>query len=346
MSASFFKKWMPIALAVLGLWLGLRYLLPTLLPFLLGAGVALGAEPVVRLGMKRCGMPRLLASGLGVTATLVGIGTMVLILGAVAVRELKVLTNALPSLADGAKQTVTAVQDWMIGVAEQAPESIRPTLQRTALSMLDSGTVILQQAAQKLPAVVTSAVGKVGDGVLGLGTGVISAYLISARLPKLKALLRQRLPEGWHSRYLPALRRVKTSLGGWLKAQLKLSAITWCIVSVGFVLLRIPYGPAWALLVALVDAVPILGTGTVLVPWAVVCFFQQQTLRAVSLLGIYGVALTARTILEPRMVGRQLGLDPLSTLVALYAGYRFWGIGGMLLMPVIASAAKSLATGE
>lgn len=344
MASPFLKKWLPPILAVGALWLGLRFALPVLLPFLLGAGVALAAEPAVSLGVRRCRMPRPLAAGLGVTATLVGIGAVVSLLGAVAVRELGSLSGALPGLLDNAQQGMLAVQDWLVDLAQQAPESVRPALQRTALNVFDDGTVLLQQAAQRIPSVVTMAVGKVGDGVLGFGTGLISAYLISARLPKLKALLRQRLPESWHSRYLPMLRRVKTSLGGWLKAQLKLSGLTWCVVTVGFLLLRISYGPFWALLVALVDAVPILGTGTVLIPWAAVCLLQGQNLRAVGLLGIYGVALTVRTVLEPRMVGRQLGLDPLSTLVALYAGYRFWGILGMLIAPVFASAAKSLIT--
>jgi sporulation integral membrane protein YtvI len=171
---------------------------------------------------------------------------------------------------------------------------------------------------------------------------VLAAFLISARLPQLRSAIKTRLPENWNGKYLPTLRRVRGSPWGWLKAQIKLSALTWGIVAVGFLLLQIPYGPAWAAVVALVDAVPVLGTGTVLVPWSFVCFLQGQSLRGIGILCTYGAAMLTRTVLEPRLVGRHLGLDPLATLVALYVGYRFWGILGLLLTPILAAAAKNL----
>lgn len=339
-----FKKLLPVAAGVLALWLGVRFLLPVLLPFLLGAGLALAAEPAVAWGVRRWKLPRGLAAGIGVSATLTGVVTLVSMIGAVVVRELGALSGALPELADTAQQGMLFVQDWLVDLAQRAPEGVRPALERTALELFDDGTVLLQQVTQKIPGVLGSTVSKVGDGVLGLGTGILAAYLISGRLPKLKMYWKTHMPGSWRDRYLPALRRVYASLGGWLKAQLKLSGLTWCVVTIGFLLLRIPNGPLWAVLVALVDAIPILGTGTVLAPWALVCFLQGQTLRAVGLLGIYGIALTLRTVLEPRLVGRQLGLDSLATLLALYAGYRIWGIAGMLLAPIVASAAKSLTT--
>lgn len=342
MEIPFWKKLIPAAVAVGVLWLGVRYALPVLLPFLAGAALALAAEPAVRFGVRRWKLPRSVAAGLGVSATIAGLLAILSLVGAVLVRELGELSGALPALADTAKNGMLLMQDWMVRVAEAAPDSVRPVLQRTALELFDDGTVFLQQVTQKLPSVLGSTVSKVGDGLLGAGTGILSAYLISGRLPRLKAFFRAHLPGSWYSRYLPAARRVRTSLAGWLKAQLKLSALTWVVVCTGFLLLRIPYGPAWAVLVAVVDAVPILGTGTVLIPWALVSLLQHRPAHALGLLGIYAVALTLRTVLEPRLLGRQLGLDPLVTLLALYAGYCLWGILGMLLAPVIASAVKSM----
>ena len=97
-----------------------------------------------------------------------------------------------------------------------------------------------------------------------------------------------------------------------------------------------------ALLVALVDAVPVLGTGTVLVPWGAVLMLQGQTLKGLGLLGIWVAAVLTRTVLEPRLVGKHLGLDPLLTLLFLYVGYRFWGILGMIFAPMLAAAGKSI----
>ena len=100
---------------------------------------------------------------------------------------------------------------------------------------------------------------------------------------------------------------------------------------------------AAAAVVALVDAVPVLGTGTVLLPWALFSLLQRQHLRSIGLLLTYAAAFLTRTILEPKLVGRHIGLDPLLTLIFLYLGYRFWGIFGMLLAPMLAAAAKAAA---
>lgn len=335
-----FKKILSLAAVFAGLWLCVRYVLPVALPFLLGAGLALAAEPLVRRLTVR--FPRGVAAGVGVTAALLGTAAIGMFVGAVAVKEVGRLAAVMPDLQDTARQGMVLAQDFLVSAAEQAPEGVRPLLQRTALELFDDGTVMLQQVTQRIPGAVGTAVGWVGNGVLSVGTGVLSAFLISARLPKLRSALQRRLPKSWHEKYLPALRRVRHALGGWLKAQLKLSAVTWGIVTAGFLLLGISYAPAWAALVALVDAIPILGTGTVLVPWAIVCLLQGQSLRAVGLLCTYGAAMITRTVLEPRLVGIHLGLDPLATLVALYVGYRFWGILGLLFTPILASAARSL----
>jgi len=102
----------------------------------------------------------------------------------------------------------------------------------------------------------------------------------------------------------------------------------------------------WAFLIALVDAIPMLGTGTVLVPWSLLCFLQGNPVRGVGLLGLYVTAMLVRSALEPRVVGRQLGINPLLTLAALYAGFRLWGVTGMILAPIITVTATQLAVKE
>ena len=98
--------------------------------------------------------------------------------------------------------------------------------------------------------------------------------------------------------------------------------------------------------VALVDALPVLGTGTVLVPWAVICFLQGEGARAIGLLGVYAVVTLSRSMLEPKLVGRHLGLDPLVTLMALYVGYKLWGVGGMIFAPLLAVTIMQVTPGR
>ncbi len=328
------------------MWLAARYLLPVVFPFVLGTGLAVAAEPVVHLSQTKLRLPRAAAVGVGVSLILVLLAGAISLAGALVVKEASRLTAVLPKLADTAQQGVLLLEDWLVGTVQRAPDKLRVPLTNTVLNLFDDGSVLMQQAAQKLPGAVSKLLSWVPDGVLGLGTGLLAGFMISYRLPGLKKLFLQRLPKSWKEKYLPALQRIRGALGGWLKAQLKLSAVTFLVVSAGFLLLRISYAPVWAALVALVDAVPLLGTGTVLVPWALVCFLQGETARAVGLLALFAVALILRTVLEPKLVGRQLGLDPLLTLAALYFGYRFWGILGMLITPVLAAAAKSVFSAQ
>ena len=117
--------------------------------------------------------------------------------------------------------------------------------------------------------------------------------------------------------------------------------------AIAFLLLRVRSGILWAAVVALLDALPALGTGVILVPWSLVCFLQGSHARGLGLLGAYAVAAILRSVLEPKLVGKQLGLDPLVTLVALYAGFRLWGLPGMILAPLLAVIiAQLLAAGK
>ena len=92
----------------------------------------------------------------------------------------------------------------------------------------------------------------------------------------------------------------------------------------------------------MLDAFPLLGTGAVLVPWSLGSFLQADTGRAFGLLILYAAVTIIRTTLEPKLIGKQLGLDPLLTLAALYAGYRLWGIMGMLVAPIVTVAGAQL----
>ena len=338
--SDFLRKTFVFGAITLAIGLAARYLLPLLAPFLLGLTVALLAEPMVATLAKH--WKRGLAAGLGVSLTLAVLGIIVTFVGAVTVQQLGRVARQMPQLADSADQVLTTLQDSLTQLAQQAPERLRPRLQQAVLELTGDGTELTRQLAGQLPGVVTSALGRVGSGALGLGTGVVSAYLISGRLPALKTAVNANLPDSWQRKALPALRRVKSALGGWLKAQLKLCAVTWGIVSAGFLLLGIPGSISWAAVVAFIDAIPILGTGTVLIPWAVVCFIRQESTHAIGLLCVYGVAAVTRTVLEPKLVGRHLGLDPLATLIALYLGFHFWGIPGLLLTPIAAGAIKNI----
>lgn len=336
------SKLLRIAGVVLALWLAVRYVLPIAAPFLLGALLSWAAEPGVRFLRRRLHWKRLAAVGVCVTVTLLLFAGLLSVVGAVAVRELGAVAKLAPSIGQTVEQSLVGLEDVLLTWADRAPDTVRTALISSVTNTFRNGTALVEQVTGKLPGMVAGLVGKFSRGALTVGTGILAGFMISARLPLIKRKARAMLPKRWKQEILPALSRVRHTFSRWLLAQLKLMGITWLIVSAGFLLLGVRWGILWAGAVALVDAVPVLGTGTVLVPWALVSFLQGDTLRGLGLLAIFGASWLARSVLEPRLVGKSLGLDPLLSLAAFYAGFRLWGIPGMILAPVSAALIKGL----
>ncbi|MDD5863088.1 MAG: sporulation integral membrane protein YtvI [Firmicutes bacterium] len=328
------KKTASLAVVFFTLWLAARYLLPLCFPFVLGALLALAAEPMVAF-LDRRRVPRVVSAGIGVGMAFCFLALLVMLLCAFLLRELRMAARVLPDLENTAKSGISLLQGWLLELASHTPDGIQGLLQQNVTSFFSNGTALLDKAIRYVLGMAGSVLGHIPDSALSLGTAVISSFLISIRLPKIKLWLRNRLPGDKLRPMLASLKRMKSAVGGWLLAQLKLMGVTFSILTLGLVLLRIAYAPLWALAVSFVDALPVLGTGTVLMPWALICFLQGDNARAVGLLGIYAVISLTRSMLEPRLVGRHLGLDPLVTLMALYAGYKLWGVGGMILAPLL-----------
>lgn len=326
----------------LAVWLALRFLLPLFSPFLLGTILALAAEPMVSFLHKRVHVPRPVSAGIGVSMAFCFLAMLLLLLCAFLVRELGALTGVLPDLEQAASSGLSLVQNWLLELSSHTPQSVRPLLQENVSSLFSDGAALLDKGVRYLLGLAGNLLSHVPDSALSLGTAVISAFLISSKLPKIQKWLLRRIPKERLRAILNTLGRIRDVFFRWLAAQAKLMGVTFLILFFGFVILRIPYALLWALGVCLVDALPVLGTGTVLLPWSLVCFLQGDGARAIGLAGIYIVVTLTRSMLEPKLLGRHLGLDPLVTLMALYAGYKLWGIGGMFLAPILAVTALQI----
>lgn len=329
-----------LALGLAAAWLAGKIIVPLLLPFALGTVLALAAQPARRYVQRLTALSYGPACAVGLSLTLAGLGVALWLLGLLAARQLGAAAQAAPQIGQTLLQSASQLQDRLLDTLQNVPEPVRPALQKAVLESFSDGSALIRQIADRIPGAVATTVGTVSGWALTLGTGILSAYMIALRLPRLRRFAAEHLPEKWSRQTVPALRNMKKALTGYGKAQLKLMGLTFGILTVGFLLMKIPYALLWAGLIALVDAVPVLGTGTVLLPWALLELAQGAPVRALSLTLLYGAAWLCRTVLEPRLVGRQIGLDPLWTLVAFYGGYRLWGLPGMILAPMAAAVCK------
>lgn len=336
------KKTLPFLGIFFAVWLFARFLLPLIFPFLLGLGLALCAQPGVKFLVKRFRLPRILASGLGVSLTFFSLTGVILLALAALVRLLQYLGGVLPDLEQTARAGVQLLEGWLLGLTERFPQGIGSLLRQNIAGLFSGGTALVNKFLQYIVGLAGNLLTHIPDSALTLGTAFVSAYMISARLDRIRRWLEKQFPREKLRPLLQTLHRVRAALTGWLTAQLKLSMLTFGILTAGFLLLRIPHGILWALAVAALDAFPVLGTGTALLPWALICFLQGNLPRAIGLVSTYTVVTLLRSALEPKLVGHQLGLDSLVTLISVYAGYRLWGIGGMILAPLLTATVLQL----
>ena len=316
-----------------GAALGLA-LLPLMLPFLLAYGLALGAEPAVAALGRRTPLPRWARSGLCVTALFLGAGAALFFFGRVLWEELLRLVRQLPELLTQLQPTLTGLREALETLARRAPEGLAGLLTQWIGELFAGGAGLLESVYGFLSALVSGVVTGVPRLFLGLVTTVIAAYMTSAALPQVKAWLRSRLPKPWLERLRRTRTRVRSAFGGWCRAQIKLILLVFAVLTLGLWLLGVEFPLLFGGLIALLDALPVLGTGTVLIPWALLSFLREQSGLGFGLLALYAVCSLSRSVLEPHLVGKQFGLPPLATLMAFYIGYRLFGVAGMVLLPL------------
>jgi len=329
------KKTIYFLSALFLLWLTLRFLLPLFSPFLLGALLALAAEPMVAFLSSRLHLPRWAGTGVGITAAFLLLCALLLALGGLLLREIRALSAVIPELEQTIQSGSLLLQGWLLSLVSRIPGNARILLQESITVFFSNSAVLFQQAVRWLLGIAGGLLSHLPDSALTLGTTVVSGYMISAKLQRIRFWLRAHISRERLNTLLAALQRVKTVLKRWLLAQTKLMGMTFCILLSGFFLLRIPSALYWAVGTALVDAFPVLGTGTVLLPWSLLSYLRGDIPRAVGLLGIYITVSLIRSALEPKLLGSHLGLDPLVTLICLYVGFQLWGLGGMLLTPLV-----------
>jgi len=340
------QRALKLALAIAAAWLALWLLGPTLLPFLLGLAIAKAADPAVRVLHEHAGVPRWLAAAMAVSGVWLVLLLTLFLLGRLLWTELTEFVRALPELLQSMAASVEQLKTWLLSLTEDVPPGIGEALREGVSDFFANGAGLPQKLYDRLFAFVSRLLKAIPDLALFLLTTVLSGFMLSAQLPRLLEFWRKKAPALWQKRSEVVARRLKRTLGGWFKAQLKLILVTFLILTVGFFLLRIHYPLLFSTFIALIDALPVFGTGTVLIPWSIFSFLQGNTFRGIGLLCVYGTASLVRTALEPRMLGKQFGLNPLATLAAIYGGYSFFGVLGMLLFPMIAMLAKQFWRGE
>ena len=331
-----------LVLAGLLLWLFLALLLDWALPFLAGFALAALLEPSVRLLTDRLRLPRWAAAGLCTLLLFLTLtGGLALLLWRLWL-ALAPLLQELPELLAPFAAAGERLSLWTRRLLVGAPPELRPTIQKVLDTLSQQAAALpgrLSAAAAGQAAALLSVLPQWG---LGLFTTTLATCFTSAGRPALMAFLRRLIPPERQTDVCAGLARLRAAATGWLRAQGLLALFTFSLLALGLALLGVPSPLFSAAVAALTDALPILGAGLVLLPWAGLSLLSGDLPLGLGLLGLWALAVSARSLLEPRLVGRQAGLPPLAALLAMYLGFRALGVAGMVLAPLGLTLGKAL----
>ena len=244
-----------IALGILaGAWAFAALLLPVLWPFLIGLAVSLLAEKPVRLLQTRARFPRWLASGVCVLTLFVLLFGGAFFLCRLLCTEAADLARQLPQLAEGLAPPVLRLKDWLLSLAEKLPDGLGKGLRAGVESFFQNGAGFGSKLYESLFSWASGVIGRLPDAVLFTVTAVLSSFMLSGELPAIRTWLRKLARPEWLEKLQRLGGHVRTTLGGWLRAQLKLMGITFLILNVGLLVLRVRYPLLAALAITVVAA--------------------------------------------------------------------------------------------
>ena len=205
-----------------------------------------------------------------------------------------------------------------------ASAELAPLALRLLTSLADSVTTLLSRVVRSTPSAIV-------NGVLMM----VACYYLCIDFDRICDFLRELLPQVAMQR----INRIKSGAMsvavGYLKGYSILLLLTFAEALVGLLILCPAYAWLWALVIAFVDLLPVLGIGTVLIPWGVVSIVCGNYFLGIGLIALYIVMTVVRQIVEPYVLGKGLGLHPLASLLAMFIGFRLLGAGGMLLLPLL-----------
>ena len=327
------------ALAAAGALLILFLVAPPLsalfMPFLIALVVAWFLNPPVRWLQKKLGVSRKLISMALILLAYIGVGGVLYGLGYAAFSQVRSLVENWADIRASAFAVLEDVGDYLGRFQAILPGSLAGTLEDLSEKLMEWVKNIIPTALNVTVGGGMGFVSRIPPFAVATVVFMMASYFITADYPRIRFLVTDRVPEAVHA-FCSDFRRIFVeAFGGYLKSQLILSLGVFAILTVGFIIMGQPYGLLLAFLFAVLDFIPIIGAGTVMVPWALVCVVTGEYMTAVALMVIWGIICLFRRVAEPKILGSQTGLSPILSLVGIYVGMQVGGVLGMILGPLL-----------
>lgn len=327
-----------IFLVYIGFKISLFYI-----PFLIAFLLSLLIEPLIRFCMKKLKMRR------KISAILIFTIILSLIIG--------LIVWGIVTLVTEASNFLNNINIYIDKVSDES-QNLISKFNFDKIKLSDELTTILQNSSgdfiQTASSWVRSVVTKLLDVLTSLPTiglyiviTILALYFMCTDKIYMLDQIEHHLPETWVRKITKHIKTVSKSLGCYLKAQLKLILISFLISVIGLYIfsitgMNVKYPLMIAIGIAIVDALPIFGSGTVMIPWAIISAFNGDIKLGVAILVLWIIMCVVRQIIEPKIVSGQIGIHPIFTLIAMYTGFRFLGFIGMFVGPIVLIILKNI----
>lgn len=324
-------------ITVLGvLYVILTYVFAWFLPFLFAFLIATLLQKPINGILEHSGLNRRVIAPV-VTAILVAL--VLLALGFILVKlitQTAAFVVQLPEVFNtSAPAFLEAVQEHFEGLVARMPDAWESGLRQTAADLISS----IQNQLSNISSVVVSwtankAVG-IPSALIGIIVTIVATFFMTSSYEQIRGFVKRQIPDRYRELVEETWSTFGHTLTRMLQSYLLIMFITFVELALGLTILHINYSAVIAAFVSLVDILPVLGTGTVLIPWGVAACIMGDLHSGIGILLLYLVITVVRSILEPRIIGQRIGLHPLVTLMAMYLGLKLLGLPGMFLFPLV-----------
>ena len=328
------KAFVNIISAAIIIILGI-YLLPKiimlLMPFIFGWFLATLANPLVRFLEEKLKIKRKAGSVLVIIIVISGICFLLYGTGQRLVREIFGLLRIMPGMwQDIRVEFITFSKKWS-KVIGSLPVEVVETAESIGDSIGSRMGILVGELSMPTADAVSAFAGNIPGIVIAAIMCLLSAYFFVAEREYVPNLLKKIIPVSWRQRCFLLKQTTVDVMAGYLKAQLKIEIWIYLLLVAGLVLLKVRYGYLIAIPIAILDILPVLGTGAIMIPWALFKLLSGDYIFALGLFVIWAVGLVVRQIIQPKIVGDVLGMEPIPTLILLYMGYKLAGVVGMIV---------------
>lgn len=300
------------------------------MPFIIGWIISLIASPVVRFFEEKLKVRRKGASVIVIVAVLAGVILIVYAVASKLVREGVNFVNELPAMWESIMAEFDQVGRNLQGLYNRLPADMQNTLDNLGDGLGEYFGSFMEGMGTPTFEAVGNVAKQLPDIFLGVVMCVLSAYFFVADKSYMSDVAKKYVPDSVKYRWNLIRRSFRNAVGGYFKAQFKIECWVYVLLVIGLLTLHVRYAFLVALGIAFLDFLPVFGTGTVMIPWAVIEILNKDYKMAIGLLIIWCVGQLVRQMIQPKIVGDSMGMDAIPTLFLLFIGYKAAGVVGMI----------------